>query len=213
MGGIFVRALCRSLMCGSLVYCRSVLLLFLTFFLLSSAQASVMDDVSITHASENLDKWKISFNWSDMDGYKTSVSQGNSESGSVKTLVNTLILTSSEDTKKVMKISVIMYSKSAASQVSSSSMMTMANDTLTKSDVCGNISVEDRMIDGQDGIFAAGAKCPLGGPVYAAIFPVNYHLDRPGGVLDSNALALVLSTYDQEKTDRFVNSVKVEQIK
>ena len=32
-------------------------------------------------------------------------------------------------------------------------------------------------------------------------------------ILDSNALALVLSTYDREKTYRFVNSVKVEQIR
>lgn len=208
-----MRALFNSLAYRSPVYCNPVLLLFVAFFLLSSTQASVMDDVSITHASENCDKWKISFNWSDMDVYKTSVSQGSSESGSVKTSVDTLILTSSEDTKKIMKVSVIMYSKSIANQVSSSSMMTMANDTLAKSGVCGNISLENRMIDGQSGIYAAGAKCSLGEPFYAAIFPVSYHLDRPGGILDSNALALVLSTFDQEKTDRFVNSVKVEQIK
>lgn len=208
-----MRALCGSPVYSSLVYCSHVLLLFLTLFLLSSAQASVMDDVSVIHASENLDKWKISFNWSDMDGYKTSVSQGNSESGGVKTLVDTLVLTSSEDQKKVMKVSVIMYSKSAASQVSSSSMMAMVNDTLTKSGVCGSISVENRVIDGRPGFMATGDKCPLGEQVFSAIFPVSYHLDRPGGILDSNALALVLSTYDREKTYRFVNSVKVEQIR
>ncbi|MDD4653156.1 MAG: hypothetical protein PHQ34_13130 [Methanothrix sp.] len=183
------------------------------FFPLSSVQASVMDDVSVAQISENCDKWKVSFNWSEMDAYKRSVSQGNSETGNVKTLVDTLVMTSSADAKKVLKVSVIMYSKSIASQVSSSVLMNMANDTLSKSGVCGNISLENRTIDGRPGIYASGVKCPLGNPVYAAIFPVSYHLDRPGGVLDSNALTIVLSTYDREITDRFVNSVKIEQTK
>jgi hypothetical protein len=195
------------------VYWSLILLLCLTLFPLSSVQASVMDDVSIIHVAENFDKWKISFNWSEMDAYKRSESQGNSESGGVKTLVDTLVIASSDDNKKVMKVSVIMYSKGIASQVSSSGMMAMANESLSKSGVCGNVSVENRTINGHPGISASGAKCPLGEPVYAAVFPVSYHLDRPGGILNSNALAVVLSTYDLEKTDRFINSVKIEQIK
>lgn len=194
-------------------YWSLILMLFLALSPLSSARSSVMDDVSTIHVTENCDKWKISFNWSEMDAYKRSESQGNSESGGIKTLVDTLVMTSSDDNKKVMKVSVIMYSKGIASQVSSSGMMTMANESLSKSGVCGNTSLESRTINGNPGIIASGTKCPLGEPVYAAIFPVSYHLDRPGGILNSNALAVVLSTYDLEKTDRLINSIKIEQIK
>jgi hypothetical protein len=195
------------------IYWNLILLLCLTLYPWSSGRASIMDDVSVTRISENCDKWKVSFNWSEMDAYKRSVSQGNSESGKDKTLIDTLVMIASIDPKKVMKVSVIMYSKSDAGQISSSRMIPTANETLSKSGVCGNISIAKRMIDGRPGIYASGVKCPLGEPVYTAVFPVSYHLDRPGGVLDSNALAIVLSTYDQEKTDRFVNSVKIEQIK
>jgi hypothetical protein len=58
--------------------------------------------------------------------------------------------------------------------------MALANETLSKSNVCGKINIALRQINGRPGAFANGAKCPLEDPVCAAVCPVDYHLDRPG---------------------------------
>jgi hypothetical protein len=91
--------------------------------------------------------------------------------------------------------------------------MDLVNGTLTKSKVCKDINVTKRVIDGRSGIFASGLKCPMNEPAYIAVYPVEYHLDRPGGVLASTAVGLILSTYRQEATERFINSIKILQIK
>jgi hypothetical protein len=49
--------------------------------------------------------------------------------------------------------------------------------------------------------------------IYAAVYPVTYNLDRPDGVLKSDALGVILSTYDMDDTVRFLDSVKIVQIK
>jgi hypothetical protein len=188
-----------------------IFLLGIALLLMSGTQASMMNDIDVTRVSEDCGKWKISFNWSELDQYSSSTSHGDSASKKVKFSTDTLVMTSSERTK-VVKVSVIAYSQSGTAPINSSSMMALANETLSKSSVCGKINASERLIDGRLGFFASGAKCPLGEPVYAAVYPVDYHLDRPGGVLASDALGIVLSTYDQETTDRLLNSIKIEQI-
>ena len=173
----------------------------------------MLDELAVTSVSEDSGKWKISFNWSEMDGSKSSVSHGDSTSGKVAIATDALALASVPDNVNILKVSVIMYSKNDASQTNGTSMMALANTTLVKSKVCKEINVVERIIDGRSGIFAKGLKCPMNVPVYVAVYPVDYHLDRPGGVLASNAVGLILSTYGREATERFINSVKIVQIK
>jgi hypothetical protein len=189
------------------------LALCLALFLTMPAQGSMMDELSVTSVSEDCGKWKVAFNWSEMDEYKSSVSHGDSTSGKTAIATDALTLASSSDKSKILKVSVIMYSKDDASLISQSSLMALANGTLTKSKVCKDINVTTRVIDGRSGINARGLKCPMNEPVYIAVYPVEYHLDRPGGVLASTAVGLILSTYSQEATERFINSVKILQIK
>ena len=173
----------------------------------------MMDELTVTSVSEDCGKWKVSFNWSDMDEYKSSASHGDSNSGKVAIATDALTLASASDNAKVLKVSVIMYSKSDASLIDNTRMRVLANSTLSKSNVCKEINVIGRVIDGRSGIFASGLKCPMNEPVYVAVYPLDYHLDRPGGVLASNAIGLILSTYDLDATERFINSVKIVQIK
>jgi hypothetical protein len=187
-----------------------IFLLGIALLLILGVQASMMSDIDVTRVSEDCGKWKISFNWSEMDQYSSSTSHGDSASKKVKFSTDTLTMTSSERTR-VVKVSVIAYAQSGAVPINSSSMIALANETLSKSEVCGKINTSKRLIDGRLGVFASGVKCPLGEPVYAAVYPVDYHLDRPGGVLESDGLGIVLSTYDQETTDRLINSIKIEQ--
>ena len=194
-------------------YCSKLFLLGLALLLIMQGQGSMMDELAVASVSEDCGKWKVSFNWSEMDEYKSSVSHGDSTSGKVAIATDALTLVSASDKAKILKVSVIMYSKSDASLINQSSLMALANGTLTKSKVCKEINVAERVIDGRSGIFASGLKCPMSEPVYVAVYPVEYHLDRPGGVLASTAVGLILSTYRQETTERFINSVKIVQIK
>ena len=189
------------------------LALCLALFLTMQVHGFMMDELSVTSVSEDCGKWKVVFNWSEMDEYKSSVSHGDSTSGKTAIATDALTLASPSDKTKILKVSVIMYSKGDASLINQSSMMALANGTLTKSKVCKDINVTTRVIDGRSGINARGLKCPMNEPVYIAVYPVEYHLDRPGGVLASTAVGLILSTYGQEATERFINSVKILQIK
>jgi len=189
------------------------LALFLALFLTMQANGFMMDGLSVTSLSEDCGKWKVAFNWSDMDEYQSSVSHGDSTSGKTAIATDALTMASPSDKTRILKISVIMYSKGDASLINQSSMMALANGTLTKSKVCKDINLTTRVIDGRSGIFARGLKCPMNEPVYIAVYPVEYHLDRPGGILASTAVGLILSTYSQEATERFINSVKIQQIK
>ena len=184
----------------------------LVLLLVMQGLGSMMDDLAVTSVSEDCGKWKVSFNWSEMDEYKSSVSHGDSTTGKVAIATDALTLVSASDNAKVLKVSVIMYSKSDTSLINHTSMMAQANGTLAKSNVCKEINVTERVIDGRSAIFARGLKCPMNEPVYVAVYPVEYHLDRPGGILASNAVGLILSTYNQEATERFINSVKIVQI-
>lgn len=189
------------------------LALGLVLLLTMSGQCSMMEDLAVTSVSEDFGKWKVSFNWSEMDEYKSSVSHGDSTSGKTAIATDALTLVSASDKATILKVSVIMYSKSDASLINYTSMIAQAKGTLAKSKVCKEINVTGRVIDGRLGINARGLKCPLNEPVYVAVYPVEYHLDRPGGILASNAVGLILSTYNQEATERFINSVKIVQIK
>ena len=198
-------------------YCSKLILsgLALGLALLFTMQGvgSVMDELAVTSVSEDCGKWIVSFNWSEMDEYESSVSHGDSTSGKTAIATDALTLVSASDNAKILKVSVIMYPKEDASLINQSRLITLANGTLIKSKVCKEINVTERVIDGRSGIFAGGLKCPMNEPVYVAVYPVEYHLDRPGGILASTAVGLILSTYGQEVTERFINSVKIVQVK
>jgi hypothetical protein len=194
-------------------FSRGIFFLSMVLLMVAGAQSSMMDDIGVSRVSEDCGKWRISFNWSDMDEYKSSVSHGDSESGKEKIATDTLIMTSSADTSKVLKVSVVMYPESNAASIKSSRLMTLANDTLLKSNVCKDIDIVERMIDNRPGVFASGLRCPKDMPVRVAVYSVDYHLDRPGGVLASDAIGIILSTYDHKISDRFINSIKIEQTK
>lgn len=191
------------------------MLLLLLLFLApaTSGQLSDPNDLSIMTTSEDFGKWRISFNWSDMDEYVSSVSHSDSTSGKVDMQTDAMTLASPRIRSRILKVSVTMYSRRDPSQINMSSMTALANSTLVKSNVCQEIDLAQRLIDGKRGISASGQKCTRGESIYVAVFPVVYHLDRPNGVLASDAIGLVLSTYDQQVTERFLNSVKIAQIK
>jgi hypothetical protein len=195
------------------IHWTKLFLLGLALLLTVQGQGTMMDELAVTSVSENCGKWKVSFNWSEMDEFASSVSHGDSTSGKVNIATDALTLESTSNRAKALKVSVITYSKSDASLINHTRMMALANSTLTKSNVCQEINVVERVIDSRSGIFASGLKCPMNEPVYVAVYPVEYHLDRPGGVLASTAVGLILSTYGQETTERFINSVKIVQIK
>ena len=185
----------------------------MALLMITGAEASMMGDIDVSRVSEDCGKWRVSFNWSEMDEYKSSVSHGDSESGKEKIVTDTLIMTSLSDKSKVLKVSVIMYSDSNAAPINSSRLIALANETLLKSNVCKKISIVERLIDGRLGVSASGLRCPQEEPVSVAVYSVDYHLDRPGGVLASNAIGIILSSYDQEISDRLINSIKIEQTK
>lgn len=179
----------------------------------AEGQFPSMTDLTVASVKEEYGKWMVEFNWSDMDEYDRSVAHGDSTSGRTAIHTDALSLASSSDRSKAIKVSVITYSRSDPSHVNASSMAALANSTLDRSNVCQDISITERLIEGKKGVSASGYKCPTGEMVYAAVYPVLYHLDRPGGVLASDAMGLILSTYDPEVTERFLNSVKIIQIK
>jgi len=141
-------------------YCSKLFLLGLALLLTMQGHGSMMDEMAVTSVSEECGKWKVSFNWSEMDEYASSVSHGDSASGKVAVATDALALESKSEKSGILKVSVIMYSKSDASLISHDSMTAFANSTLTKSRVCKDINVTEKVIDGRSGIFASGLKCP-----------------------------------------------------
>lgn len=188
-------------------------ILCLTLLVMAKAQASMMGDIDVSRVHEDCGKWQISFNWSEMDEYKSSISHGDSTSDKQKIATDTLTLTSLDKKPKVLKVTIIAYSYSQTNSVEYSQMTTLANETLKKSDVCKEIRIAQRMIEGRTGIFASGLTCPLEEPVLVAVYPLDYHIDGKGGVLVSNAIGIILSTYNQEIMNRLINSIKIEQMK
>jgi len=191
-----------------------ILFAFLTSFSWPAAgQLPSMTDLTVEDVKEECGKWMVEFNWSDMDKYDRSESHSDSTSEKAAIHTDALTLVSSSDRSKTMKVSVITYSRSDPSHVNISGLTDLANSTLAKSDVCQDIEISERLMEGRTAISASGEKCSTGEMVYVAVYPVSYHLDKPGGVLASDAVGLILSTYDEEITERFLNSVKIIQIK
>lgn len=191
--------------------CASLIIMMCLVLLIPGAQASSMGDMDVYRATEDCGKWIVRFNWSEMDVYKTSVSHGDSESGGIKISTDTLIMTSSADKQRVVKVAVMQYSSRDPSLVNASHLMRLVNETLSRSSVCGGSKITMRSMDGKPGAFASGIKCSNGEPVFTAAYPVDYHFDRPGGVLASDAVGVILSTYGQDATERLIDSVKIEQ--
>jgi hypothetical protein len=194
---------------------KPAIFFFLAFLFMQPVlgQDLAMDDLSVMSVTEEFGKWKVSFNWSDMEDYASSVSHGDSASGNEAVATDALTLADASDMSRALKVSVMMYSLSNPANVNMSSMAALANSTLAKSNVCREINLTEREIDGQRGVFASGLSCTESKPVYAAVYPVEYHLDRPGGILQSNAIGLILSTYDSVITERFIKSVEIVQVK
>ncbi len=194
-----------------------LILLVCLVLLIPGVQASSIGDMDASRVTEACGKWSVTFNWSEMDAYRTSVSHADSESGTdsgsgkVKISTDTLIMTSPTEKEKVVKVAVMKYSSRDASLVNASRLMGLANETLSRSGVCGGAKISMRSMDGKPGALASGMKCSNGEPVYSAAYPVDYHFDRPGGVLASNAIAVIVSTYGQEATERLLGSIKIEQ--
>jgi hypothetical protein len=191
-------------------YMRLAFILFIALLILPAAHAS-MGDLGISSVSEQCGGWKVSFNWSVMDEYKRSVSHGDSEVGGVKVATDTLIMTATDDPKKTVKIAVMKYLSRDSELVNTSILMVRADEALLKSKICKKLSATARMIDGRPAAFVSGARCSDGEPVYVAVYPVSYFFDRSGRSLESDALGVIVSTYDLEKTEGLINSIKIEQ--
>jgi hypothetical protein len=191
-------------------YMRLAFILFLALLILPAMQAS-MGDLGVSGVSEQCGDWKVSFNWSVTDEYKTSTSHGDSEAGGVKVSTDTLIMTSATDPKKTVKIAIMKYSSRNSSLVNTSILMVRADEALLKSKICKKLSAAARMIDERPAAFVSGTRCSDGEPVYVAVYPVSYFFDRSGRSLESDALGVIVSTYDLEITEGLINSIKIVQ--
>ncbi len=189
---------------------RLAFIIFIALLILPVVQAS-MSDLGVSGVSEQCGVWKVSFNWSVMDEYKRSTSHGDSESGGVKVATDTLIMTSATDQNRMVKIAIMKYSSRDKALVNSSILMIRADEALSKSKVCKKLSAAARMIDERPAAVVSGSRCSDGEPVYVAVYPVSYFFDRSGRSLESDALGVIVSTYDFEITERLINSIKIEQ--
>ena len=161
---------------------------------------------SVSHVSEQCGRWTVSFDWSDTDGYAKSVSQADNEDNRVKIYTDTLTLTSDEDPLKTIKISIMNYSKWNSSLAEQSNLMNLANSTLIKSGSCKDIRVSTGEIGGNPGMVGNGSGCKNGQIFHVAV----YCVDGSSPAIAPSTLAIILSTYDQDSTDRLVNSVHIE---
>jgi hypothetical protein len=161
---------------------------------------------SVSHVSEQCGRWTVSFNWSDADGYSKSVSQANNEDNKVKIYTDTLTLKSDEDPLKTIKISIVKYSKWNSGLAKQSNLMNLTNSTLIKSGSCKDILVSTRKIDGKIGVIGSGLGCKSDNILHVAV----YCVDCSSPAIVPSTLAIILSTYDQDSTDRLVNSMHIE---
>ena len=163
-------------------------------------------EASVSHVSEQCGRWTVSFDWSDADGYSKSVSQADNEDNKVKIYTDTLTLKSDDDTLKTIKISIMKYAKWNSSLSKLSNLMNLANTTLIKSGSCKDIRVSIGEIDGKTGVVGSGLGCNSGKILHDAV----YCVDSSSPAIPPSTLAIILSSYDQDSTDRLVNSVHVE---
>jgi hypothetical protein len=162
-------------------------------------------EASVSHVSEQCGRWTVSFDWSDTDGYSKSVSQADNEDKKVKIYTDTLTLTSEEDPLKTIKISIMKYSKWNSSLAKQSNLMNLANSTLIKSGVCKDTQLSIAKIDGKNGVVANGLECNGGKILNVAV----YCVDGSNPAIAPSVLAIILSTFDNDSTDRLVNSVHI----
>jgi hypothetical protein len=162
-------------------------------------------EASVSHVSEQCGRWTVGFDWSDADGYSKSVSQSDNEDNKVKIYTDTLTLTSDEDPLKTIKISIMKYSKWNSSLAKLSNLMNLANGTLIKSGSCKDIRVSTGEIDGKTGVIGSGLGCKNDMILHVAV----YCVDGSSLAIVPSTLAIILSTYDQDSTDRLVNSVHI----
>jgi len=163
-------------------------------------------DASVSHVSEQCGRWTVSFDWSDIDGYGKSVSQADNEDNRVKIYTDTLTLTSDEDPVKTIKISIMKYSKWNSSLAEQSNLMNLANSTLIKSGSCKDTRVSSGEVGGNPGMVGSGLECRNGQIMNVAV----YCVDGSSLAIAPSTLAIILSTYDQDSTDRLVNSIHIE---
>ncbi len=182
----------------------------LTLFFSAGVLASA-DNPAVSFISEQCGDWKVGFNWSSSDDYKKSASHGNSESGGVKVETDTLIITSTAEPKETIKLSIMKYLSRDRDLVNTSILMLRADEALSRSGVCKRLSASARMIEGRPGAFVSGSRCSDGEPVYIAVYPVSYYFDKSGRALASDALGVIVSTYDFNTTERLISSIKIEQ--
>jgi len=168
-------------------------------------------DPGVSFVTEQCGDWNVGFNWSNMDEYKRSVSHGNSETGGVKVSTDTLVMTSAADPEIMMKIAIMKYTSRDSSPVNSSILMVRADEALSKSGSCNRLSSAAGTIDGRPAAFVSGSRCQDERPVYIAVYPVSHYFDRSGHTLESDALGVIVSTYDSEITERLMSSIKIEQ--
>ncbi|NPV62134.1 MAG: hypothetical protein HPY61_05790 [Methanotrichaceae archaeon] len=184
--------------------CAAVLLV------LPQALAAV-DDMSVSRVSLACGKWTASFDWSDMDDCKKSLSHSDNQAGRVKITTDTLILTSACDPDQVLKIAISRYSERDDSLANIAGLKKLANDTLVKSKVCGENTLNEIAVCGKKGILVVGRRCSDGNAVYVAAFPVDYCYDGPGGSLLSSAVAVISSNFKPEATERLIRTIEIVQ--
>jgi hypothetical protein len=180
------------------------IVIFIVLMVLLAMASAV--EASVSHVSEQCGRWTVSFDWSDTDGYAKSVSQADNEDKKVKIYTDTLTLTSDEDPLKTIKISIMKYSKWNSSLVEQSNLMNLANSALIKSGSCKDIRVSSGEIGGNPGMVGSGSGCKNGQILHVAV----YCVDGSSPAIVPSTLAIILSTYDQDSTDRLVNSMHIE---
>jgi hypothetical protein len=177
--------------------------------ILHLALALASEEPGVSHISEQCGKWTVSFNWSDFMDYEKSASHMETETGSTRINTDMLTLTSNADSTSKIKIGILKYSKWNTSLAMPSNLMKLANSTLIESGSCKNIRSSYRIIDGRPGAFASGSECRGGKINYAAAYVIDSSLSRSSPVVTTSSLCTIFSTYDQESTDRLIDSIHV----
>jgi hypothetical protein len=167
------------------------------------------EEPGISHVSEQCGKWTVGFNWSDFMDYEKSASHMESEAGGIRIYTDTLTLTSKADPTRKIKISILEYSKWNTFLSKQSNLIKLANSTLIESGSCKNIQPSYRTIDGKPGAFGNGSECKGGKINYAAVYAVDSSLSRSSPMVITSALCTILSTYDQESTNRLIDSIHI----
>jgi hypothetical protein len=185
---------------------------YLALFLSAQSAIAVSSDIGVSHISEQVGMWSVSFDWSEMEEYTKSISQSSSEASGIKTTIDTLSLKSRVDPGRTMRISILKYSTVDSTLANIANLQARANDTAKLAGACNNVVCSIRNMDGRDGAFACGIECARGNAFYVAVYPIDYYLDKSIHALMSKALGIMSSSYDSESTERMLKSIHIEHI-